>query len=139
MPYRANIDDVEWVRLELRLGDFDPDRFSDAVRAVRERRILLTTLEDLGDTGEHRRALYELNKRCAADIPDRGAFFSWQDYRRHRLEVPSFSPAGVVIAVDGDRWVGMAATSDHRHEGYVFNEMTGVVRERRARRVSRSR
>ena len=56
----------------------------------------------------------------------RGTFYDYDEYHRLRFEVPAYDPRGVVLALDGGRWVGMAATSDRRASGFVFNEMTGV-------------
>jgi GNAT superfamily N-acetyltransferase len=92
-----------------------------------------TTLADLGDTLENRRLLYELNKRCSADIPGRGPFFSFEEYCRWRFESHAYTPSGVILALDGDSWIGLSAATHHQHEGFVFNEMTGVVREYRRR------
>ncbi|MFD4858052.1 GNAT family N-acetyltransferase [Streptomyces atratus] len=124
----------QWVELELDVSAFDADRFEAYVTRCRAGGIRLTTLAELGDTPEHRRVLYELNKECAGDIPERGEFYSFDEYTERRLEVPSYDPRGVVIALDGEAWIGMAATSDHG--GFVFNEMTGVKAEYRGRGVS---
>lgn len=127
---------TEPVRLQLDVDDFDLARFQPYVDKCRTSGIRLTTLSELGDTPEHRRALYELNKECSADIPERGAFFPYDEYHRLRFEVPSYDPRGVVLALDGDRWIGMAATSDRRGSGFVFNEMTGVRVGHRGRGIS---
>ncbi|MEV6162450.1 GNAT family N-acetyltransferase [Streptomyces sp. NPDC052052] len=113
-----------WVTLELDVDTFDADRFQPYVTRCHDEGIRLTTLAELGDTPEHRCALYELNKECSADIPERGAFYSFDEYTELRLEVPSYDPRGVVIAQDGEAWIGMAATS--AHGDIAFNEMTGV-------------
>ncbi len=113
-----------WVKLELDVAEFDQDRFRQYVTKCQDQGSRFMTLADLGDTPEHRRALYELNKECAADIPERGDFYSFDEYVEQRFAVASYDPRGVVIALDGEAWVGMAATS--RHENFVFNEMTGV-------------
>lgn len=123
-----------WVRLELDVAGFDHDRFARYVTDCQLHGLRLTTLADLGDTPEHRRKLYELNKECSADIPGRGEFFSFDEYAERRFADASYDPRGVVIAVEGDDWVGMAATS--RHEGFVFNEMTGVRAGYRGRGIS---
>ncbi len=113
-----------WVKLELDVAGFDQDRFEQYVTKCQSEGLHFMTLADLRDTPEHRRALYELNKECAADIPERGDFYSFDEYVERRFEVASYDPRGVVIALDGESWVGMAATS--RHEDFMFNEMTGV-------------
>ncbi|WP_226967194.1 GNAT family N-acetyltransferase [Streptomyces phaeolivaceus] len=127
---------TERVRLQLDVTDFDLARFQPYVDKCRTTGIRLTTLSEVGDTSEHRRELYDLNKECSADIPGRGDFFGYDEYHRLRFEVPAYDPRGVVLALDGDRWVGMAATSDRRGSGFVFNEMTGVRACHRGRGIS---
>ncbi|MFD9406392.1 GNAT family N-acetyltransferase [Streptomyces sp. NPDC059989] len=127
---------VQWVRLELDVDVFDADRFQGYVERCRESGISFTTMAELGDGPAERSALYELNKECSADIPGRGPFHTFDAYTRLRLEVDSYDPRGIVLARDGDAWIGMAATSDHRNAGFVFNEMTGVRAEYRGRGVS---
>ncbi|MCS0638452.1 GNAT family N-acetyltransferase [Streptomyces sp. LP05-1] len=126
--------DVDRVRLELDVAAFDAARFAAYVTRCRAEGIRLTTPAVLGATPEHRRALYELNGECSADIPERGEFFSFEEYVERRFAVASYAPGGVVIALDGDRWIGMAATSVH--DGFLFNEMTGVRRDYRGRGVA---
>ena len=79
---------ADLVRLQLDVTDFDLARFQPYVDECRTSGIRLTTLSELGDTPEHRRALYDLNKECSADIPERGAFFTYDEYHRLRFEVP---------------------------------------------------
>ncbi|MCM2415922.1 MULTISPECIES: GNAT family N-acetyltransferase [unclassified Streptomyces] len=124
----------QWVKLELDAAAFDAGRFEEYVTKCRAEGIRLTTLFDLGDTEVNRRALYELNKECSADIPERGEFFSYEEFTARRFEVPSYDPRGVVIALDGDDWIGLAATSNHGE--FVFNEMTGVRAAYRGRGIS---
>ncbi|MFD4112058.1 GNAT family N-acetyltransferase [Streptomyces niveus] len=130
----------QWVKLALDIRTFDAARFEEYVERCRRAGIRLTTLAELGDTPAHRRRLYDLNKECSADIPDRGEFYTFDDYIERRIEVASFDPRGVVIALDGDgdgnAWCGMAVTSDWRSDGFVFNEMTGVRAAYRGRGVS---
>ena len=125
-----------WVKLELDIRTFDAERFTEYVDRCQATGIRLATLAELGDTAAHRRALSELNKECSADIPDRGEFYTFEEYVERRIDVPSFDPRGVVIALDDGRWCGLAVTSDHRSAGYVFNEMTGVRAAYRRRGIS---
>jgi RimJ/RimL family protein N-acetyltransferase len=124
------------VRLELDVRTFDAARFTPYIERCQAEGIRLTTLAELGDTPDHRRRLYELNKECSADIPERGEFYTLEEYLSRRIDVPSFDARGVVIALDNDLWCGLAATSDHRSAGYVFNEMTGVMAAYRGRGIS---
>ncbi|WP_329042541.1 GNAT family N-acetyltransferase [Streptomyces sp. NBC_00178] len=121
-----------WVGLELDVRHIDVDRWAPYTDRCRSAGLMLTTYAELGDTPSNRRRLYELNRDCAADIPGRGLFYTYEEYVRERVDVPSFDPRGVVLAVAGDgAWAGMAATSDRRASGWVFNEMTGMRREYR--------
>ena len=63
---------TEPVRLQLDVTGFDLARCQPYVDKCRTSGIRLTTLSELGDTPRNRRALYELNKECSADIPERG-------------------------------------------------------------------
>ncbi|MGW5970611.1 GNAT family N-acetyltransferase [Streptomyces sp. NPDC055186] len=124
----------QWVKLELDVAAFDAPYFETYVARCREDGIRLTTLAELGDTPEHRRALYALNKECSADIPERGEFYTYEEYAERRFGAAGYDPRGIVIALDGDEWIGMAATS--LQEGFLFNEMTGVRAGHRGRGIS---
>ncbi|MFB7137767.1 GNAT family N-acetyltransferase [Streptomyces sp. NPDC056237] len=125
-----------WVKLELDVNTFDAARFDRYVKRCQDAGIRLITMAELGDTPQHQRALYELNKECSADIPGRGEFYTFDEYFECRIDVPSYDPRGVVIALDDDTWCGLAATSDRRATGFVFNEMTGVRSAYRSRGLS---
>lgn len=127
---------VDWVRLRLDVEAFDDAAFEPYLRRARDRGIDFATMAELGDTAEHRRALYELNRTCAADIPERGEFYSFDEYVAQRIEVPSFEPAGVVLAVTEGEWIGMSATSLHPAKQTAFSEMTGVLAPYRGQGLS---
>jgi RimJ/RimL family protein N-acetyltransferase len=127
---------VDWVRLELDVERFDDAEFEPFLHRARTSGTRFTTLADLGSTPQHRRALYELNRTCSADIPDRGPFHTYDEYVTQRLDVPSFNPAGVVLAARDDTWIGMSTTSLHPDKGYAFSEMTGVLAPHRGQGLS---
>ncbi|MER7001688.1 GNAT family N-acetyltransferase [Dactylosporangium sp. NPDC000555] len=127
---------ADWVRLQLDVDEFDEGEFEPYLRRARESGIEFTTFAELGDTADHRGALYELNKTCSADIPQRGAFHTYDEYVAKRIEVPSFHPSAVVLAVRDGEWIGMSATSLNPTEGYAFNEMTGVLAPYRGQGLS---
>jgi GNAT superfamily N-acetyltransferase len=127
---------VNWVHLRLDVDEFGDGAFEPHLVRARRSGVELTTLAELGDTTEHRCALYDLNKTCAADIPDRGEFYTYEEYVTQRIEVPGFEPAGVILAVRDGAWIGMSATSLHPAEGYAFSEMTGVLAPDRGQGLS---
>jgi GNAT superfamily N-acetyltransferase len=127
---------VEWVRLELDLEAFEDERFEPSPHRCRRSGIDFTTMADLGDSAQRRRALYELNKTCSADIPGRGQFYTFDEYLNDRIEVPSYAPRGVVLAISNGVWIGKAATSLRLSAGDAFSEMTGVLPRYRGQGIS---
>ncbi|WEH35572.1 GNAT family N-acetyltransferase [Streptomyces sp. AM 4-1-1] len=126
---------VEWVRLTLDLDAFEDARFEPYLRRCRQAGIEFTTMAAVGDTDRHRRALYELNRTCSADIPERGEFYTFDEYLAQRIETPTYAPEGVVLTLDGGSWVGMAATSLGA-EGHALSEMTGLLPSHRGKGIS---
>lgn len=119
-----------FLKLRLDLSAFDETAVAGAGPSP-DAGIRYETLASLGDTPENRWLLYELNKECSADIPGRGAFYDFPEYVAKRLDQPTFDPDAVILALDGYRWVGMSAVSDWTSRGFMFAEMTGVVRTHR--------
>jgi GNAT superfamily N-acetyltransferase len=127
---------VDWVKLQLDVDGFDDEAFEPYLRRARESGVAFTTMAELGDTQEHRRALYDLNRTCSADIPERGEFYTYEAYVAERIEVPTFHPDGVILAIHDGAWIGMATTSLHPAEKHAFSEMTGVLASHRGRGLS---
>ncbi|MCX4095799.1 GNAT family N-acetyltransferase [Nocardia sp. alder85J] len=69
-------------------------------------------------------------------IPGRDEFYSYPDYVAQRIDVPGYRPEGIVLAVHGNTWVGMSATSLHPEDGIAFSEMTGVLGSHRGHGLS---
>lgn len=128
----ASVNEIQWVKLELDLGGFNPGPFLAPLPAG----VRVMTLPELGDEQRRRRGIYELNKECAADIPERGDFFSWAEYQRVRFDVPRFRPDGQLLAVTGDELVGLCQVSQRPGVVWAFVEMTGVRRDWRTRGVA---
>lgn len=125
----------DWVRLTLKVDNFDDRAFEHVVDRCSTEGIVLKTMTELGDHEANHRRLYELNRICSADIPERGEFYTYDEYRARRIG-PDYEPSTTVIALDNTAWVGMSAASDHRDEGFFFNEMTGVIRSHRSRGIA---
>jgi RimJ/RimL family protein N-acetyltransferase len=124
-----------WVRLTLDVDAFDDRAFAGVLQRCSREGIVLTTMAELGDLDANHRRLYELNRTCSADIPERGEFYTYEQYLAQRIE-RDYSASTTVIALDDGTWVGMSAASDHRDDGYFFNEMTGVIRSHRGRGIA---
>ena len=120
---------VDWVRLTLDLGTArDP--------ATHVPGIAVSSLLAWGDSAEHRRAVFELNRTCSADIPGRGEFFAYEEWEQLRLEGPGARLDGVVLAFHGDLPVGLCQLTAPPGRSWAFVEMTGVLRVHRRRGVA---
>ena len=129
-------EDSRRVWMSLDVDRFDARRFEASLDHCARSGIAFTTMAELGDSGENQRRLFELNSTCSADIPSRGEFYTYAEYRSERIDTKTYNAHTVVIALDGIEWIGMSAASDHRERGFFFNEMTGVVRSHRRRGIA---
>jgi RimJ/RimL family protein N-acetyltransferase len=127
---------VDWVKLELDIATFDDAPFEQHLRRAQASGTRFTTMGGLGDAPEHHRALYDLNKTCSSDIPGRGPFYTYDEYVTQRVDAATYDPHGVILAIQGDTWIGMSATSLRPEHGYAFAEMTGVLAPHRGKGLS---
>ena len=88
---------VAWVKLELDLATFDPKPWDSLLDSIDATGITMSTLAELGATEQHLRKMYELNAVCSADIPGRGTFHTWEEYRRLRIDMGSRSSSASAL------------------------------------------
>jgi GNAT superfamily N-acetyltransferase len=113
---------MEWVGLAL-----DLERATQPSAAALPVGVRLSSLQERGDTESHRRSIYDLNKVCSADIPDRGTFFTFEEYQPLRFEGPGARPDGFVLAFDDQYLVGLCQLTCPPGRHWAFIEMTGVL------------
>ena len=91
----------------------------------------ISSLHAWGDTAAHRRTVYELNKTCSSDIPDRSTFFSFEEYQALRFDAESVRTDGIILAFDtrneGQLLVGLCQLTCPPGREWAFVEMTGVL------------
>jgi GNAT superfamily N-acetyltransferase len=129
---------LHMVNLELDLKTWDDARFVSALHTATANGIEFRTFADYGDTLANRQRLYDLNKALSATIPraEPQVFVDFATYVETRL-LPATSPhSGIYLALDGDQWIGMQQIS--LHDGYAFNEMTGVLPDYRGYGVAQA-
>ncbi|HRW10328.1 MAG TPA: GNAT family N-acetyltransferase [Caldilineaceae bacterium] len=119
----------------LAVDQFDPTPFAGAVHRMTTRGIHIATLAELQQRDPDWQAhVWELDCTCTLDEPLPDAFSppTLAQYIAEELETPSFLPEAWFMALDGDRYVGMAvlykdfADPDHLQAGF-----TAVRREYR--------
>jgi diadenosine tetraphosphate (Ap4A) HIT family hydrolase len=83
------------------------------------------------------RHLYEIFSTLWEDVPFgiTGTNLDFEAFVAEELDENNFVPAGTMIALDGDRWVGLAALG--RGAGFLLASMTGIVRDWRGRGLAR--
>jgi len=126
--------DNSTVKLKLDLATFDEKEFASQIRRVEEDTSLYSMVE-LGDNEENRRKLYELNKKCSADIPGRGEFYTYDDFCKNRYG-PGYDASCAIIAIRASEWVGLSVNSNWSMKGFMFSEMTGVARDHRRKNIA---
>ncbi len=121
----------------LRLADFDPAPFAGVVEAVKASGIRFSSLGAMGDTQAAREKLYDINRRMAYDIPGWDSDFPpFERFAQNVFEASWYRPEGQLVALDGERWVGMAAIGFFQESNSLYNMMTGVEAEYRGRQIA---
>lgn len=95
------------------------------------------SLADLDDSPAARQRLYDLNRITGADIPGAtGPYMSFAEFEAWVCDPAWYTPAGQLIAADGEEWVGLAAVQLMRDTNGAHNLMTGVLRPWRGRGIA---
>lgn len=124
-------------RLDLRVFDLAP--FAGLVEAVAASGIRFTTLAEEGDTEEARRKLHRLNYETHLDTPDANeAFPDFATLNALFDTVSWFRADGQILALDGERYVGLAALGFFAHTNAMYNMMTGVDKAYRGRKIAQA-
>ncbi|HVU13187.1 MAG TPA: GNAT family N-acetyltransferase [Phototrophicaceae bacterium] len=126
------------VNLSLDLTHWDETELAPMLAQAQAAGIRFVTYADLGDTPEHRRQLYELNKALNATIPREHPqpFTPFETYVAGRITNPKMPHDGIWIVLDGDRWIGMTQVS--LEEDYAFQQMTGILPDYRGRGIAQA-
>lgn len=88
--------------------------------------------EEAGDSRDHRKALYKLNKRTLVDDWSfTGAHLPYLEYSKRTFESSWSRADELMIAAKGDLWVGFSQQADFPASGMVVSVYTGIEREYR--------
>lgn len=94
---------------KLDVAEFNEQHSRGVIEDVEAGGIQLFTMQDVGDTPEAQRRLYELNKYVDGQIPGERLFPSFEEFHEMVFKAEWYKPDAQVIAADGERWVGMTA------------------------------
>lgn len=95
-------------------------------------------MAEAGDTIEARRALWEVERTVARDIPGGAESTTrpFETFVQRVCDAPGFSPDLQFIAADGDAWIGLALTARRPETNALYNNITGVLPAWRNRGVA---
>ncbi len=121
------------------LVGFDYGRLAHLVEQVEQTGIRFFSLADVGDTESERRKLYEVNRSCSLDDPaSSGKFQSFEEFNKMLNTAKWFVPEGQILAADGDDYVGLSALGYISEQNGMYNNMTGVIRPYRGRKIAQA-
>ncbi len=121
------------------LHTFDERPFAGVIAEVEAGGIRLTSLAAEGDTETARRKLHALNYACVLDDPSmQGSFPDFAELNEMWNQASWFVPEGQLLAVDGERYVGLAAVGYFQESNSMYNLMTGVDRAYRGRQIAQA-
>ena len=123
----------------LEFADFAVERFADDLERVAAQGIAIRGLPELRRTvPDWKRRYHELDQQVSADVPwpDPHTDVPFEVWCGKEIEHPNFVPELHMIALDGDRWVGLSnlwRTGIHKR---LNTGLTGVVRDYRKRGIA---
>ncbi|QAY65949.1 GNAT family N-acetyltransferase [Paenibacillus protaetiae] len=99
--------------------------------------IRYATYAELQQDGASEQKLYELYKETLVDIPGfTGEVPVLEEWRKWHLMVEGYAPERVIVAVDGDRFVGVTNVLHNLQTNGMYHEFTGVSRPYRGRKIA---
>lgn len=127
----------------IELAAFDEAPFAGLVEAVAAGGIRFLTLADVGESDDWLRRLHALNAQAvAADPASTDEFPPFEDFRALLFGASWYRPEGQIMAVDGSGGepavVGLAAVGYDAAANTMHNNITGVDRAYRGRRIAQA-
>lgn len=124
------------LRAILDLQRFDERKFDAITTQVEAMGIRLTSFANMEQTEENIRKLYDINGVAALDDPaSDGAYINYANWKKVVLGASWFQPEGQMIALDGNKFVGMSAITYNQEEQTGFTLISGVDAAYRDRKI----
>jgi GNAT superfamily N-acetyltransferase len=123
----------------LDLLEFDAEQFAADVARVLEQGIEILAYPELAERDpESEGRWYDMDREIAADVPDPDDYtpLSFEVWHKRKFENPRFLPDCNLIAVDGERYVGLSNLWQDEMEGRLMTGLTGVRRAYRKRGIA---
>lgn len=80
--------------------------------------------------------LYELYRETSYDIPGfSGEYYDQQEWKKWKIDLPGSSPEYVLVALDGNKFIGVSQMLYIESTNSMYNEYTGVDRAYRGQGI----
>ncbi|MDX1416744.1 MAG: GNAT family N-acetyltransferase [Candidatus Promineifilaceae bacterium] len=123
----------------LDLASFDYNHFQPIIFRLESEGIRFISLASGGDTAALRRQLYEIDRQSALDDPaSKGTFPTFEEFSRQVFEASWFRPEGQMMALDGQKVIGLSAVGYFTHNNRMYNMTTGVLPAYRGRQIAQA-
>jgi len=125
---------------QLDLKTFNPELLLPIVDEVKAQGIRFASLEAEGNTEAAQRKLFELNTVTAGDNPssDGKSRNTFDNFKSKILSADWFRADGQILAVDGERFIGLSAIGFESDGITAFNAFTGIDKAYRGRRIAQA-
>lgn len=128
--------DYEMLEAVLDLAEFQLEEWLPALEAPAASGIRFTSMAVEPDPEGALREVWELDGRLSADVPEwSGEVVPFPQYRQNIVDATGYHPAGLLLARDGDRVVGMCGTTAEP-DGTGYTWFMGVDRACRGRGIA---
>ncbi|MCP4547444.1 MAG: GNAT family N-acetyltransferase [bacterium] len=119
----------------LKFEKFDPSQYGADLKRVEEQGIRIVSYADLANDPDRNRRYHDMDMEIAADVPNPDGFTpaEYDVWCKRMFESPNFLPELNLIAVDGDRYIGISNFWRTETEGRAETGLTGIRREYRKR------
>ena len=124
------------LRAILNLEQFDHDKFDSFSQRVEGMGIRLAAFADLEQTEKNIRQLYDINGVAALDDPaSDGAYIAYENWMKVIFGGSWFQKEGQMVALDGDKIIGMSAIMYDKEENSGFTLISGMDADYRDRKI----
>lgn len=135
---RGFVEDMREWESHLDVAAFDPAPFAGAEAKMREHGIAIKSMVDLSDDPDRDRKIYELDIDVARDVPSPDDYtpMDFERYQEVALKNPGIIPEAWLVAVDGDKYVGVSTLWKSEANSDLYNGLTGVRRDYRRKGIA---
>ncbi|MEM7128253.1 MAG: GNAT family N-acetyltransferase [Chloroflexota bacterium] len=127
---------IHELRAVLDLSTFNESKFAGFTERVEATGIRLASFADVEQSEENIRRLYDINGVAALDDPaSDGAYINYENWMKVIFGGSWFQPAGQMIALDGDNFIGMSAITYDAEENAGFTLISGIHADYRDRKI----